>query len=233
MNPRHLTPMIHKHGQDFYTFEPAMLRDHRVCIPHRWFTRNQEIYARVWPMEQLDESNSWIVCEDQETEVNSNQLLLSFPSLIELHEEHGVADPRHITGLYHLIFKADVIEICCVCYLGVRYQALAQQRQSDSSDSDTEMHFASEEPAFANGIGPWKWSNPALGNKWRHLSDKHEVRAFPIWLYCDDTSGNLSKKWNKHNSFLFTPAGLSHHHVHRESNIHKELFNLFWSKTPI
>ncbi|KAJ7232926.1 hypothetical protein C8J57DRAFT_1250282 [Mycena rebaudengoi] len=29
-----------------------------------------------------------------------------------------------------------------------------------------------------------------------------------MWLYCDDTSGNLSKKWNEHNSFLFTPAAL-------------------------
>jgi len=41
-----------------------------------------------------------------------------------------------------------------------------------------------------------------------------------MWLYCDDTSGNLSKKWNKHNSFLFTPAGLPRYMVHRQSNIH-------------
>jgi hypothetical protein len=41
-----------------------------------------------------------------------------------------------------------------------------------------------------------------------------------MWLYCDDTSGNSSKKWNKHNSFLFTPAGLPREHVHWEHNIH-------------
>ncbi|KAJ6563200.1 hypothetical protein B0H10DRAFT_1843918 [Mycena sp. CBHHK59/15] len=28
------------------------------------------------------------------------------------------------------------------------------------------------------------------------------------------------QKWNKHNSFLFTAAGLPRQYVHRESNIH-------------
>ncbi|KAJ7821505.1 hypothetical protein B0H13DRAFT_2241737 [Mycena leptocephala] len=46
------------------------------------------------------------------------------------------------------------------------------------------------------------------------------THAFPIWLYCDDTSGNLSKKWNEHNSFLFTPAGLSREQAAKEFNIH-------------
>ncbi|KAH9941369.1 hypothetical protein B0H21DRAFT_780213 [Amylocystis lapponica] len=32
-----------------------------------------------------------------------------------------------------------------------------------------------------------------------------------MWLYCDDTSGNSSKKWNKHNSILLTLAGLPRH----------------------
>ena len=41
-----------------------------------------------------------------------------------------------------------------------------------------------------------------------------------MWLYCDDTSGNLSKKWNKHNSFLWTPAGLPHEHGQRQYNVH-------------
>ncbi|KAJ7793620.1 hypothetical protein B0H14DRAFT_2393239, partial [Mycena olivaceomarginata] len=66
----------------------------------------------------------------------------------------------------------------------------------------------------------WTKTNPAEGNRWRKLSAGHRVLAFPIWLYCDDTSGNTSKKWNKHNSFLFTAAGLPRKFVHRESNIH-------------
>jgi hypothetical protein len=39
-------------------------------------------------------------------------------------------------------------------------------------------------------------------------------------MYCDDTSGNLSKKWNEHNSFLFLPAGLPRAQAQKEFNIH-------------
>ena len=46
------------------------------------------------------------------------------------------------------------------------------------------------------------------------------MAAFPIWLYCDDTSGNLSKKWNEHNSFLFTAAGLPRAEAQKEFNVH-------------
>ncbi len=41
-----------------------------------------------------------------------------------------------------------------------------------------------------------------------------------MWLYCDDTSGNMSKKWNKHNSWLFTAAGLPRALAHQEANVH-------------
>lgn len=66
----------------------------------------------------------------------------------------------------------------------------------------------------------WKHTNPVLGNRWRALAKGHRVLAFPIWLYCDDTSGNLSKKWNEHNSVLFTPAGLPRTESQKEYNIH-------------
>ncbi|KAG5652758.1 hypothetical protein H0H81_003845 [Sphagnurus paluster] len=69
----------------------------------------------------------------------------------------------------------------------------------------------------SGGSSPWV---NATENQWRLRSKGHRVVAFPMWLYCDDTSGNQSKKWNKHNSFLFTAAGLPRWLVHRESNIH-------------
>lgn len=74
--------------------------------------------------------------------------------------------------------------------------------------------------AADKGLIPWSFTDPRTGNRWRRQAKGHHVRAFPIWLYCDDTSGNLSKKWNKHNSFLFTPAGLPRSLVHQEENIH-------------
>lgn len=69
-------------------------------------------------------------------------------------------------------------------------------------------------------LQPWTLTNPAEGNQWRDRASGARVYAMPLWLYCDDTSGNLSKKWNKHNSFLFTPAGLPRVAVHQEYNVH-------------
>ncbi|KAF7303282.1 hypothetical protein MKEN_01292300 [Mycena kentingensis (nom. inval.)] len=66
----------------------------------------------------------------------------------------------------------------------------------------------------------WTLTDPLKPNRWRVHAKGHRVVAFPVWLYCDDTSGNVSKKWNKHNSFLFTAAGLPRSCVHQESNIH-------------
>ncbi|KAF8885731.1 hypothetical protein CPB85DRAFT_1378115 [Mucidula mucida] len=66
----------------------------------------------------------------------------------------------------------------------------------------------------------WKLTDPAQGNQWHVKANGRRVLSFPIWMYCDYTSGNISKKWNKHNSFLFTPAGLARSETHKEYNIH-------------
>lgn len=42
----------------------------------------------------------------------------------------------------------------------------------------------------------------------------------PIFLYCDDTSGNVSKKWNKLNSWLCTLAGLPPDQAQLPFNVH-------------
>ncbi|KAJ6538910.1 hypothetical protein B0H10DRAFT_2253553, partial [Mycena sp. CBHHK59/15] len=46
------------------------------------------------------------------------------------------------------------------------------------------------------------------------------VHSVPLWAYCDDTSGNVSKKWNKHNSVLFTLAGLPREYSQMLYNVH-------------
>ena len=81
---------------------------------------------------------------------------------------------------------------------------------------------------FAQGIIPQRGASlqartltePAAGNRWRTMAKGSRVVAFPIWLYCDDTSGNSSKRWNKHNSYLFTAAALSPDFIHLEYNVH-------------
>ncbi|KAJ3824671.1 hypothetical protein F5880DRAFT_353082 [Lentinula raphanica] len=66
----------------------------------------------------------------------------------------------------------------------------------------------------------WTYTNSVEGNRWRKLASGHRVVSFPIWMYCDDTSGNVSKKWNEHNSILFTAAGLPRSDSSKEYNVH-------------
>ena len=67
---------------------------------------------------------------------------------------------------------------------------------------------------------PWTLTDPAAWNRWRAIADGSRVVAFPIWLYCDDTSGNTSKRWNKHNSYLFTSPALLPDYSQLEYNVH-------------
>ncbi len=74
------------------------------------------------------------------------------------------------------------------------------------------------DPDDPSSAEPWTLTDPLKGNCWRKKAEGNRVVWFPIWMYCDNTSGNKSKKWNKHNSFLFTPAGLSE--AQKEFNVH-------------
>ena len=69
-------------------------------------------------------------------------------------------------------------------------------------------------------LSPWTHTNPVQGNCWWDLSHGRRVVSLPLWMYCDDTSGNTSKKWNEHNSYLFTLAGLPREQAEKEYNVH-------------
>ncbi|OAV90013.1 hypothetical protein PTTG_09937, partial [Puccinia triticina 1-1 BBBD Race 1] len=60
----------------------------------------------------------------------------------------------------------------------------------------------------------------SLPNEWREKSGNRIIRHVPIALYCDDTSGNQSKKWNKHISYYFTLAGLPPKVSNQQYNCH-------------
>lgn len=47
-----------------------------------------------------------------------------------------------------------------------------------------------------------------LVNPWRARAEGKVIRHVPIMLYSDDTSGNVSKEFNKHMLYHFTLAGL-------------------------
>jgi hypothetical protein len=55
-----------------------------------------------------------------------------------------------------------------------------------------------------------------LPNPWCIKAGGKIIQNLPINLYADDTSGNVSKKWNKHISFYFTLSGLPPHISNQE-----------------
>ncbi|KAH9815246.1 hypothetical protein DFH28DRAFT_893321, partial [Melampsora americana] len=61
----------------------------------------------------------------------------------------------------------------------------------------------------------WPFQNP-----WRKKAGGKQICHIPLVLYCDDLSGNISKRWNKHIAFYFTLAGLPPKLSNQEYNCH-------------
>lgn len=195
--------MIHLSHQDFYVHEPAKLIDASVIMPIRWFTRvsgqgsqaHQTFWAQAWRLQPMNiEGGLWgyVVHAFAVLEVPAHALSLSLPHMLEKFSLDNSPDPRNIIGASNNFLRIP----------------------------KTYVQIAGILQAPGYQVFPWTLTDPVLGNRWRKLADGHHVVSFMMWLYCDDTSGNLSKKWNKHNSFLFMAAGLPQRMVHQQSNIH-------------
>ncbi|KIJ57791.1 hypothetical protein HYDPIDRAFT_103839, partial [Hydnomerulius pinastri MD-312] len=197
------TPMIRVGSQDYYVFEPTKLVDGSVVIPERWFVRktmqgnsHHEMYwARAWRCRAVPYNDGRLGYEVDQwnvVEVPAHDLLLSFPNFVATFEGDHLPDPRLIKGSHQTLR-----ELWCSLTL---IEGVVKEARGEMTD--------------------WSLTDPNHGNRWRSRSRGHRVVSFLIWLYCDDTSGNLSKKWNKHNSFLFTAAGLPRVLAQKEGNIH-------------
>ncbi|KAI0639400.1 hypothetical protein C8Q77DRAFT_1223885, partial [Trametes polyzona] len=195
LDPNLAGPMVRVHGVDYYVYEPAMLRDGSLCMPYRWFTRGPRTLAKAWGLSMTSDRSGWVVCKHVEFEVDCSDLLSSTPTLLHTAQYYNIPSPSKIIGMSPSPSLRRCRPILLMASAGV------QERPS-------------------GGIHPWTLTDPREGNRWRKIAQGRKVVPFPVWLYCDDTSGNLSKKWNKHNSFLFTAAGLPRRFVHREYNIH-------------
>lgn len=73
----------------------------------------------------------------------------------------------------------------------------------------------------ATGVcSPWPSElSDKNGSRWRQKSGGKPVYAVPLRCYCGDASGNKPKKWNKHNSWLFTLAALPRREASGDSNV--------------
>ncbi|KAJ7038972.1 hypothetical protein C8F04DRAFT_1321658 [Mycena alexandri] len=132
----------------------------------------------------------------------------------------SIAHPLHLTPS-RSAFVIDGRDNACIevplekYFLNVR----------DLEDSECQSRYGIPPPSEISGILrhpalPLEdWNQPTV-NEWRVKSNGRRVHSVPLWTYCDDTSGNVSKKWNKHNSILFTLAGLPRALTQMLYNIH-------------
>ncbi|KZT20338.1 hypothetical protein NEOLEDRAFT_1165089 [Neolentinus lepideus HHB14362 ss-1] len=89
----------------------------------------------------------------------------------------------------------------------------------DLQDHDTQRRYGLPSPDRIAGVLHSEDPVPSV-NRWRAVAAGKRVYSLPLWMYCDDTSRNVSKKWNKHNSILFTLAGLPRKYCQMLYNIH-------------
>ncbi|KAJ7640099.1 hypothetical protein DFH06DRAFT_1271580 [Mycena polygramma] len=122
----------------------------------------------------------------------------------------SIAHPLHLTPS-RSAFVIDGSDTSCLeipladYFLNVR----------DLEDADCQSRYSIPPPSSIAE----EWDRPVV-NEWRVKAAGRRVHSVPLWTYCDDTSGNVSKKWNKHNSILFTLAGLPRALTQMLYNIH-------------
>ncbi|KAJ3899459.1 hypothetical protein F5879DRAFT_993759 [Lentinula edodes] len=190
LDPNLSSPMVRVGRQDFFIHELAKLDDGTYVIPFHWLTRSQGLLGGP---EQQFFGLAWSI------EICSTFSVRSF--VVHQHQTIQFPISRLLSLFPYLVESYDLDGIPDPRnILGVY--------TTNSNDNQ--------------GIQPWTLTSAEHGftNHWRVLAQGHEVLNFAMWLYCNDTSGNVSKKWNKYNSFLFTAAGLPQEYAHQESNVH-------------
>jgi len=168
MDLTQLTPMIHLQNQDFFIFGPTLLSSGQACMPIRWFQCGGLFFTKAWPLQAAanDMGSGWIVEGYNEIEVSQRDLLVSFMNW-GISQSTSMLPPAHnIIGMF--LFYLSMFILIDILVIKRSCQV-------------------------GLPLEPWSLTNPHEGNPW-HVHVKGAcVYSFPIWLYCDDTSGNLSK----------------------------------------
>jgi len=96
-----ITPMARLGQQDYYIHEPTMLHSGECCIPVRWFTVGEQLFAKCWMMEPIstDVGQGWRVIQHDDFSVPITEFLKTFPDLCEDAESrYGLPHPSQILG---------------------------------------------------------------------------------------------------------------------------------------
>ncbi|KAJ7340636.1 hypothetical protein DFH08DRAFT_915624 [Mycena albidolilacea] len=146
--------------------------------------------------------------------------------LKELSDEQTTPMLR-ISGHDYYIYEpamldSDAGEFC----IPIRWFARGWRVVKSDDHEVAAYRFLKNFPQFCSDTAIYNVPHPSqiiVSTKWEYtnpIAQGSRMVVFPMWMYCDDTSGNVSKKWNEHNSFLMTPASLPREEAQKEYNIH-------------
>jgi hypothetical protein len=107
------TPMALIGAQQFFLFEPCILRNNTVCMPFEWFKREGKIVAKAWNLHSVDRDvlageSGWVVNEYESFEVEEQHFVVSFGSWDASGSTHGLPRATSIIGDPNLLYvKAE------------------------------------------------------------------------------------------------------------------------------
>lgn len=189
-------PMVRHEDRDYFVNEPALanvgtLGEYGAVLPSRWFLRNGKIWAKVQHLISHPGKNSDSLIIDNRRDCEEIPLSNFFLSFEELKTTHT----------YHNLKNPAKITGTFIPLL--RNPFLSDVPFSGIMSTDLTIQDISIDAP----------------NPLRLVAKGRRVLTVPLWFYCDDTSGNVSKKWNKHNSLLISLAGLAPDKAHLLYNV--------------
>ncbi|KAI9625451.1 hypothetical protein H4Q26_016249 [Puccinia striiformis f. sp. tritici PST-130] len=118
--------------------------------------------------------------------------------------------------------ESEIYSKCIAPQIKDLYTIHTSQFKKNYAKTQINGYKLSEEcaDAFYEHDGKGNQKKIQLPNPWRKKADGRVIRNVPITLYATDTSGNISKKFNKHISFYFTLSGLPPNLSNQEYNCH-------------
>jgi hypothetical protein len=68
---------------DYFIYEPTMLRGGQCCIPIRWFVWSGVLFAKCWKLEVVvtEQSSGWRVFKSEDYEVPLHEFVKNFIDL--------------------------------------------------------------------------------------------------------------------------------------------------------
>ncbi|EFP76785.2 uncharacterized protein PGTG_02246 [Puccinia graminis f. sp. tritici CRL 75-36-700-3] len=189
--------MVPAGGKHYYIYEPVTLRNGRIVVPiffykHETVLRSKCVIPKFAKATNHNNSGS----------SQQSQGSIEFDFYIRSNIQYDSPDVLDIeVGQFDKIYS----EIVC------------PRRLLDDGPSVYMMLI----PHFFSEIGASRSSDPiVVPNPWRIRAKNKIIRHVPLTLYADDTSGNKSKRWNKHISFYLTLSGLPPEMTNMEYNCH-------------